>query len=85
MKRAQGAAILAALVFAGCGGDDLGSAPDVRGLALPEAKRMLKRADFGTSVSDDAMFGVIIESHFTVCDQHSPEGRLVPLEVSKEC
>jgi hypothetical protein len=70
----------------GCGGgDDLGSAPDVRGLVLPDAKRVLKRSNYRASVKSDAMFGVIIEEHFTVCDEHSPHGRLVPLDVSKEC
>jgi hypothetical protein len=72
------------LVIAGCGGEDLGNAPDVRGLALPEAKQRLERANYRTSVkAEDALFGVIVEENFTVCDQHEPNGRLVPLDVAK--
>jgi hypothetical protein len=73
----------------GCGGNDgndLGGAPDVRGLSLPDAKRKLERANYRASEkAEDALFGVIIESNFTVCDQHEPNGRLVPIDVAKEC
>lgn len=75
---------IAAAALAGCGGG-LGDAPDVRGLSLPEARHQLKAAGYSASVTDDAMFGVIIPSHFTVCDESGPKGNLVPLKVSKEC
>jgi hypothetical protein len=78
-------AAIAVLALAGCGKEDLGGAPDVRGLQLPEAKQQLKQAGYGTSVKSDATFGVIVEEHFTVCKEHSPKGKLVPLEVSKDC
>jgi len=68
-----------------CGEEDLAGAPDVRGLPLPEAKTQLESAGYAAAVSDDATFGVIIESHFTVCDEHSPKGSLVPIDVSKDC
>ena len=31
------------------------------------------------------MFGVIVEENYTVCSQEAPKGKLVPLDVSKEC
>ncbi|MBK5231596.1 MAG: hypothetical protein JJE13_01250 [Thermoleophilia bacterium] len=73
------------LSFAACGEEDIGNAPDVRGLQLDVAKKKLQKANYSTSVEDDAMFGVVIESHFTVCSQSSPKGRIIPLEVSKDC
>lgn len=78
------------LVFAGCGGGgsvpgaDQG-VPDVRGLALPDAKTKLDGAGFSSSVTSDGAFGVIVEENWTVCDQQEPNGQLVPVEVSKQC
>src|SRR3954469_24229377 len=77
-------ALLAALMVAACGSTDLGGAPNVKGLALPEAKQQLKTAGFSTSVKDDSLFGVVIESHFTVCKQGTPNSKLVPLKVSNQ-
>lgn len=31
------------------------------------------------------MFGIVIPAHFTVCEQHTRTGKLVPLDVSKQC
>ncbi len=72
-------------VLGACGEADLGGAPEVKGLALPDAKRELKKAGFSSSVTSDAAFGVVIEQNFTVCEQDSPQGKLVPLDVSKQC
>jgi hypothetical protein len=72
-------------VFIGCGGEDLGDAPDVRGISLPDAKRQLKREGYSASVTSDGLFGVIVEENWTVCEQKSPKARLVPIEVSKDC
>lgn len=77
--------IVAAMTLFACGDEDLGGAPDVKGLTLDVAKQELKRDGWRTSVKDDAVFGVIVESHFTVCKQRSPKGKLVPLDVSKDC
>lgn len=77
-------AAVAVLAVAGCG-EDLGGAPDVSGLPLPEAKQELERAGFRSAVTSDAAFGVVVEENFTVCDQESPKSKLVPLEVSKQC
>jgi hypothetical protein len=78
---------LAAMVLAltSCGEPDLGNAPDVRGLSLPTANKQLKKANFSSDVTSDGLFGVIVEENWVVCDQASPKGRLVPLEVSREC
>lgn len=75
----------ATLIASGCGDADLNGAPDVEGLTLDTAKEQLRNAGYSADVSDDALFGVIIESHFTVCSEGSPVGKVVPLEVSKDC
>jgi hypothetical protein len=77
--------MLCAVLVAACGGTDLGGAPSVKGLALPDANKQLQAAGFNSSVTDDSLFGVIVESHFTVCNQGTPNGKLVPLKVSKQC
>ena len=69
----------------GCGSEDLKGAPDVNGLTLDVAKQTLSDAGYTPDVHDDSMFGVIVESHFTVCTEHTPKGTVVPLDVSKSC
>jgi hypothetical protein len=85
----RGLIALAALVFAvgiaACGQADLHGAPKVVGLTLPSAQQQLDAAGYTDSVKSDAMFGVVIPSHFTVCAEHSPVGHMVPLDVSKQC
>jgi len=73
-----------ALAASGCG-EDLGGAPNVKGLTLDIAQQQLKKAGFGVSAKDDSIFGIVIPAHFTVCAQHTPTGKLVPLDVSKQC
>ena len=73
------------LAFGGCGEDDTGGAPEVQGLSLPSAEQKLKAAGFNADVSSDALFGVVIKENYIVCDQSEPAGKLVPLEVSKDC
>ena len=73
----------AGLALAACGGG-VGDAPDVRGLSLPTAKKQLQKAGYTADVQSDALFGVIVEQNFTVCDQSEPQGKLVPLEVDNE-
>lgn len=75
--------LLVAGLIVGCGGDDLGGSPDTRGMVLPDAERTLKKAGYSTTVEDDAMFGVLIPSHFTVCSQEEVNSSLVKLEVAK--
>ena len=59
--------------------------PDVRGLGLPVAETQLKKANLAASYTSDGLFGVIVKGNWTVCDQHAPKGKLVPLEVEKGC
>lgn len=84
-KRFIGLVGVGVLLLSGCGGDDLGGAPEVTGLSLPSANQKLKAAGFNSDVSSDALFGVIVEENYIVCDQSEPAGKLVPLEVSKDC
>lgn len=85
MTRALLATAALVVAVAGCGQEDLAGAPDVTGLPLPEAKTQLKQAGYAAAITDDAAFGVVIESHFTVCKEHAPKGQLVRIEVSKQC
>jgi hypothetical protein len=64
---------------------NLHGAPNVQGLTLDVAEQQLRARGFGTDVHDNALFGVIVASHFTVCDEHPPIGHLVVLDVSKHC
>jgi hypothetical protein len=80
-----GVVIAATSSLVACGGTDLRGAPNVKGLALPDAEQQLKQAGYAPSVKTDALFGVIIPEHFSVCDEGSPNGKLVPLTVSKQC
>jgi hypothetical protein len=78
------AMIALTLAFAGCGGADFAGAPDVRGMNLVDADKMLQDAGYtSTIVQTEAMFGVIVESNFAVCDQDSTRGHIVPLRVAK--
>jgi hypothetical protein len=76
--------IALALGLAGCGSADFAGAPDVRGMNLTDANKMLQDAGYtSTIVQNDTMFGVIIEANFAVCDQESTRGHIVPLRVAK--
>ena len=78
-------ALLTAASLAACGQESLNGAPKVVGLALPDAEQTLQAAGYTDSVKTDAMFGVIIPDHFTVCTEHTPVNKMVPLDVSKQC
>jgi beta-lactam-binding protein with PASTA domain len=83
MKRQIITATLTVAVFAaGCGG--IGDAPDVRGINLADARERLKAENYeATIVEDDVVFGVVLDTSFTVCEQEAPKGRVVPLKVAK--
>jgi hypothetical protein len=83
VKTLSTAAVAVAFALASCGGADLGNSPDTRGMVLPEAEKALKKAGYAASVEDDALFGVIVPSHFTVCEQSEINSRMVKLEVAK--
>lgn len=58
--------------------------PDVEGLALPQAKKLLSQAGFSASVSNtDTTFGILIPENFTVCKQDQPRGKIVPILAQK--
>jgi hypothetical protein len=61
------------------------AAPDVRGYVLPDAERILRQHSYGYSeTAPDALFGIIIKSHFIVCDEDVINARMVRLTVSKD-
>jgi hypothetical protein len=75
--RAIVVAPIAAATTSACGQEDLGGAPNVKGLTLDVAQLQVKDAGFSVSAKDDRLFGVIIASHYTVCTQHTLNGKLV--------
>jgi beta-lactam-binding protein with PASTA domain len=78
------AAVTAAIGLAASGGPDFAGAPDVRGLNLADANEQLRAAGYESSVTEtDAMFGVIVEANFAVCEQGDTRGHMVPVEVAK--
>jgi hypothetical protein len=75
-----------ALSLAACGGTKLeAGVPNVRGLSLPDAQSKLASAGYQADYTTDAMFGVLVPSHFTVCKESNPNGKLVPIVVNKTC
>lgn len=66
-----------------CGSKDIGPAPDVRGLPLPEARTTLKRSHYVIAITSHGMFGVIVPQHWVICDQDQPKGQLVHVDVQK--
>lgn len=61
-----------------------GSPPDVVGLTLPAAQKILKSAGFKADVSNtDTTFGILVPSNYTVCKQDDAVGNLVPILAQK--
>jgi hypothetical protein len=58
---------------------------NVKGLSLPSAEEQLNAAGYKASVTTQALFGVIVKSHYTVCSEGTPDGKLVPIKVEKKC
>jgi hypothetical protein len=81
--RQLGPALVAVLGLAACGGPDLGDAPDTRGMVLPDAQKVLKEAGYEATVKSDGAFGVVVPSHFVVCDEERINAQFVRLEVAK--
>jgi hypothetical protein len=80
------ALLLVALGLNACGSKGADPAgPDVVGMTLPDAKTKLHKVGVQTTVHTDAMFGVLIPSHFIVCEEVPVNKRMVRLEVEKEC
>lgn len=62
-----------------------GSPPDVVGLTLPTAQKLIKEAGYKPEVSNtDAAFGILVPANYTVCKQDEPIGNLVPILAQKD-
>ncbi len=58
--------------------------PNVLGLPLPEAERMLKSAGYRTAAKNtDTTFGIIVRENYSICRQSKPRGNLVVLLAQK--
>jgi uncharacterized lipoprotein YajG len=58
--------------------------PNVEGLTLDVAEKQLKAAGFKADPRNtDTAFGIVLPQDFTVCQQDSPRGTIVPLLAQK--
>lgn len=76
------------LLLAGCGGREEQAVPAVAGERLDVAIDELDDAGLGHEVIGGGLFGVVIKSHWTVCEQHPAPGVLassVELVVARAC
>jgi hypothetical protein len=61
-----------------------GEPPNVVGLPLPEARRLLKQTGYRTAAkNNDTTFGIIVPDNFTICHQGKPRGDLVVVLAQK--
>jgi len=59
-------------------------APDVVGMRLPEAESTLSAAGYTTEPENtDTTFGIVVPSHYTVCEQSEPHGSVVNVLAQK--
>jgi beta-lactam-binding protein with PASTA domain len=75
-------------VLAGCGGREAKAVPRVSGDRLDVAKETLDDAGLGYEVIGGGAFGVVVDSHWQVCEQHPRAGRSsssVELIVARSC
>lgn len=60
------------------------SVPDVVGLRLPQARSTLSAAGYTTRAENtDTTFGIVVPSHYTVCEQSDPQGTVVTVLAQK--
>jgi beta-lactam-binding protein with PASTA domain len=81
-------ALLLCVLLAGCGGHETRPVPRVDGKRLDVAKETLDDAGLGYEVIGGGAFGVVVESHWRVCEQHPRAGRRassVELVVARSC
>lgn len=58
--------------------------PNVVGMRLPEAESTLSAAGYTTEPENtDTAFGIVVPSHFTVCEQSEPHGDVVNVLAQK--
>jgi len=61
-----------------------GEPPNVVGLPLPQARRLLKEAGYRAAAKNtDTAFGIVVESNYTICTQGEPRRDLVPVLAQK--
>lgn len=59
-------------------------APNVVGLSLDAAEKILDQAGYETAASNtDTAFGIVVTSHFKVCEQDEARGAVVPVLAQK--
>jgi hypothetical protein len=63
---------------------EIAQPPDVRGMPLPDARKVLKTAGVQAGVTSDGLFGILVPEHFIVCDEITVNPRFVRLEVSNK-
>lgn len=81
-------AVAAVLLTAGCGGQEADIVPAVEGQRLDLAQSELDDAGLGYEVTGGGAFGVVVTSHWRVCEQHPGPGqhaRSVELVVARTC
>jgi len=81
-------AVVVLLVTAGCGGRETKVVPLVAGQRLDLAKDELDDVGVGYEVTGGGALGVVVESHWRVCEQHPGPGRRansVELVVARSC
>lgn len=61
-----------------------GEVPDVVGLRLPQAEAALSAAGYRTEAENtDTVLGIVVPSHYTVCEQAEPQGSVVTVLAQK--
>ena len=60
------------------------SAPDTVGMRLPQARTKLENAGFRVKAENtDTMFGIVVPSHYKICEQSDPEEGTVTVLAQK--
>jgi hypothetical protein len=58
--------------------------PNVVGMRLPQAEAALRAAGYETNAENtDTTFGIVVPSHYTICEQDEPQGSLVTVLAQK--
>jgi beta-lactam-binding protein with PASTA domain len=81
-------AVVLLFAVAGCGGRAARNVPDVTGERLDVAQEELDDTGIGSEVIGGGAFGVVVRSHWRVCEQHPRPGRVaktVELVVARSC
>jgi alpha-acetolactate decarboxylase len=58
--------------------------PNVIGMRLPQAQSALKAAGYQVRAENtDTTFGIVVPSHYTICEQSEPQGTIVNVLAQK--